>query len=263
MKDHTYYYNEVVIGNTLKSAIYAYENNCYYIYNLSDAGFPLDITEKEITLRDLYFPAGSSVNKVKSEIIYNITLRGLSSVSGKIQSIRISETDLKVVTKNSRSVKIGFNKLRIFSLDKVSSAPFNIRESAEMYRVLDWFSVRSGTKHDYEALYDEDNSFVNKIYFYPSKRIDGNTFKYKDLVSESWLATEQLNDVNYSDSISRLKILDMMKSAGINGTGNGKDSRGKQRYLPIKIELEKRDVFPIKKIVHDNSSSNIVMDFDL
>ena len=55
----------------------------------------------------------------------------------------------------------------------------------------------------------------------------------------------------------------MMKSAGINGTGNGKDSRGKQRYLPIKIELEKRDVFPIKKIVHDNSSSNIVMDFDL
>jgi hypothetical protein len=130
------------------------------------------------------------------------------------------------------------------------------------YRTLDWFDVRSGMKHDYNYLLD-DSEFCKKIHFYLSWRIDGN-YDRKDLVCESYLTEEQLNDVNYSDSISRLKVLNMMKEAGIRGTGNGVG-----RWLPIKLELWKREIYPINKfdyieknniIVDNRSTKEILLD---
>ena len=52
----------------------------------------------------------------------------------------------------------------------------------------------------------------------------------------------------------------MMKTADIKGTGNGKDTKGRQRYLPVKIELEKREVLPIKKISCETEDDKIIID---
>ena len=189
-----------------------------------------------------------------------MTLKGLNSVSGKIQSIRVEKDKLKVITKNSKIIQIKYDKLRIFNLDKISFLPLQVNEEIKSYRILDWFNVRSGMKHEHDFLFDEHNTFVNKIYFYLSPRVDGNTRDYKDLVAESFLDKKQINDVNYSDSISRLKVLNMMNSSGIKGTGNGKDIKGNQRYLPIKIELARRDIFPIKKISCETENEKIIID---
>ena len=74
-----------------------------------------------------------------------------------------------------------------------------------------------------------------------SERIDGNT-QYKDLVSKSTLSKEQLHHPDYSDSMSRLKTIAMMKEAGIKGTSNGSS-----QHLPIRIELYRREVQPNKE----------------
>ena len=97
------------------------------------------------------------------------------------------------------------------------------------------------------------NHLMETLHFYLSWRVDGNYDK-KDLVCESFLSEQQLNDVDYSDSISRLKTLDMMRKADIKGAGNGTG-----RWLPIKLELWKREVFPVKKLDYIKKN-NIVID---
>ena len=255
-----YHYSEVVIGNNLNAILYAYENDCYFIYNVSQSLCFLDSVSSNIKLKDVFYPAGTEEKQIITELAYDLAMRGKSSVSGNIQAIRIEDEEIKVITENSRLIKIKYDKLRIFNLDKVSSLPVDARENIINYRVLDWYNVKSGMKHEYDFLLDEVSDFVSKIHFYISKRIDGNTRNYKDLVAESLLSEDQINDASYSDSISRLKILDMMKTAGIKGTGNGKDTKGRQRYLPIKIELNKREVLPIKKMLCEEESEKIIID---
>jgi len=131
-----------------------------------------------------------------------------------------------------------FSNLRVFDTDNVHGLPFPDFE-IEKYRVFDWFAVKSGMKHNHDHFYD-DSEFVKKIYFYLSPRIAGNK-QYKDLVAESFLTKKQLNDIEYSDSISRLKILHIMRNAGIKGTGHGNGYN-----LPLRIELQKREILPIK-----------------
>ena len=84
--------------------------------------------------------------------------------------------------------------------------------------------------------------FVSNIQFFLSKRIDGNQ-KYYDLLCESFLTEEQLRNIDYSDSISRLKTINMMKEAGIKGKKNGLGSN-----VSIKIELWKREIKKLKNI---------------
>ena len=260
LKEHIYYYDEVVIGNNLNAILYAYKNDCYFIYNTSQAICSLDLLEHEIELKDVSFSAGQSRKEVATGLLYSLAMKGLSSVSGKVQAIRVEDEKIKIITENSRLIQIEYGRLRIFNLDKISSLPVSISENTINYRVLDWFNVKSGMKHEHNFLLDKDSDFVNKVHFYTSERIDGNTRDYKDLVAESLLDENQINDASYSDSISRLKVLDMMRSAEIKGTGNGKDTKGRQRYLPIKIELSKREIFPIKKISCKEEGEKIIID---
>ena len=131
-----------------------------------------------------------------------------------------------------------FNQLHVFDDENIHGLPSRLSD-IDQYRVLDWFDVRSGAKHECENLHS-DTDFVRNIFFYPSERVSGNHDK-KDLVCESYLTREQLHDVDYSDTIVRLKATNRMKEAGIKGTSNGKN-----KNLSIKLELREREVIPIK-----------------
>tara|TARA_R110002074_G_scaffold126994_1_gene265701 strand:- start:1724 stop:2419 length:696 start_codon:yes stop_codon:yes gene_type:complete len=189
---------------------------------------------------------GICPNELKYDVVRKLTfaaaLAGLHPFAGNLVSIAIDSQRhlLKVVTKNGATSEIKYEKLRIFNPEGVSGIPAGTNDRTVDYSVYDWFDVRSGTKHDLMSLEDSDTLFVNKIHFYLSERIDGNTM-YKDLVAESILSKEQLHHPDYSDSLSRLKTIAMMKESGIKGTANG----GSQ-YLPIKLELYQREVIPNK-----------------
>ena len=68
-----------------------------------------------------------------------------------------------------------------------------------MFKVIDWVNIRSGMVHEHDTLEDTESSFVNKIYFYPSERIDGNHDK-KDLVAVSYMNKKQIDSIEYSDT---------------------------------------------------------------
>ena len=187
------------------------------------------------------FPTGLKYDIVRS-LTFDAALAGSHPFAANLVSIAIDSQNnlIKAITKSGFKVEISYQSLRIFNPDNIIGIPFEINDQVTDYTVYDWFDVRSGTKHDLTLLEDPDSFFVKKIYFYLSERIDGNTM-YKDLVSESVLSKDQLHHPDYSDSLSRLKTIAMMKEGGIKGTSNGAT-----QHLPIKIELYRREVVPNK-----------------
>ena len=119
---------------------------------------------------------------------------------------------------------------------------------------MDWFNVRAGACHGHEII-ESDSHFVNKIRFYPSERIDGRHDK-KDLVAFSYLDEEQVDDLEYSETFVRLKVLDMMSVAGIHGVKNGiNPDTGVQKYRSLKIESASRDKINLSRPQYSDTDS--------
>ena len=107
--------------------------------------------------------------------------------------------------------------------------------------------MRSGMEHEHDLLETKDE-FIREVIFYPSDRF-GNQASgriRKDLVAVSFLEDHQLKDFEYSDTMARFKILQMMKNAGIRGARNGRDVNNPEvyRYYSPKIEATQREIIP-------------------
>jgi|TARA_R110000824_G_scaffold5670_11_gene26149 hypothetical protein len=191
--------------------------------------------------------------EVWERLSYIIAMQGRDFLGRDIESIsvKLEEDELSVSSNIFRPKKLRFERLTVFDTENVHGLPFE-EPKIDGFRVFDWCNVRSGGKHDLDNL-ESESEFVKKIHFFLSPRIDGNKY-IKDLVAESLLSEEQIYDVDYSDSIARLKIINMMSNAGIKGSKNG---IGKN--LSLKIELTKREIHPIKKYSKD-SYENVILD---
>ena len=165
----------------------------------------------------------------------------------KAASISIKDNLLKISTHASRLGKFEFNKLIVFEDKGVYGLPSLQRQEIGKSRVIDWFDVRSGMEHDHN-LFESEDDFVKKVYFYPSDRF-GNQKSgrvRKDLVAISYLDKDEIDAFDYSDTMARFKILQMMKDTGIRGARNGRDTYNPEiyRYYSPKIEATQREIFP-------------------
>jgi len=252
--EHIYHYDKLTIGHTLDAVIHAHKTNSFFIRNSMDGIFPFDEIGDDIDLGNIKTSC-STKRELFNSLLYQLSLDGKVPLTNRTETIRIDEENkvVSIVVNGSTKIKAEYNTIRVFDTDKISSPTFDIGK-VEKYRVYDWYDVKSGLKHDHDFLLSDDD-FCKKIYFYLSPRIDGNPARgLKDLVVESVLTKKQLHDVDYSDSISRLKVISMMKDAGIKGSGNGAG-----RHLPIKLQLNKRQVEPIKPKSFEDRGS-VVLD---
>ena len=240
LAQHRYEFDKIIIGSDLDAVLFANKTSSCILFNNMASIFPFDTIDNEISMGQLTFRKGTATKDVYERLSYELNLKGLNFLSAGLESIRVNliDREISISSKFFPTKYLRFKSLHIFDTDNVHGLgipDFKIQG----YRVFDWFSVKSGMSHKYDKLQSESD-FVKQIYFYISKRISGNK-RYKDLVSESFLSMEQLKQVEYSDSIARLKIMNMMNSAGIKGT-----SKSKSYNLPIDIYLQKRDVVPLK-----------------
>ena len=246
LKDHIYYNANIVIGGSLNAIKYAHEKGYHIVNNCMDAIFPFDENRDELYL-ELDIETDLELYR---HLLYDLSLRSLNMFSDKVRKIDVDldRGMLNVYTKDNSRVSVEFDNLYVSDFSNISG--LEDKESPpEFYRVYDWFDVRSGTKHNHDFL-ETEGILCSKIYFYKSDRIDGN-HEYKDLVVESLLSEEQLQEVEYSNSIVRLKTMKVMRDNGILGR-----SKGANRNSPIEIEFYKRDIVPIiEKKIHEFSSS--------
>ena len=124
---------------------------------------------------------------------------------------------------------VRYSNLHLVDIDNVSGV--SMSRQLLHYRVLDWLDCKGFHGVDKKQIITEDD-FVNKITFFKTPRIDGDQ-KYLDLLCESYLTEEQLKQFDYSDTMARLKTIEVLKKYC------GKD---------IEMKLWKRDVYPIYKM---------------
>ena len=224
--DVDFYWPVLVIGSELNAVRYASENKAHILFN-----------------RDPYIhsyqracsESDSTIEQNWAETSYGLYNSGKCPFQNSISKIRVHRDKnlIKVYTRSEKKYTVQYKKLCIFDLENVYGLEDISREEIINYRVLDWFDVKTtGGIIPSEAIEDKQSLFVRKIVFFDSTRIDG-TNAHKDILAESILNPDQLNNVNFTDTVSRFKVIGMLKEVG---------------FVRPKIELWKRDVYPLKKI---------------
>ncbi len=238
---HIYQYDTVVIGGSLSAKMYAYYNKCPCIYRSPDAPFRFDMSQQGFLLE----AQQENLLQAWGRLTFSLGLSGQLPFGSVVSSLNVRDNTLKVMTPKSVLGRVEFKKLIIFDDRGVYGLPPIRRQEVGKSRVLDWFDVRSGMEHEHDLIKTDDN-FVKEIIFYPSDRFGNQSSGRvrKDLVSVSYLDEAQVDDFEYSSTMARFKILELMKKVGIKGARNGRDTNNPElyRYYSPKIEATQREI---------------------
>ena len=233
MKCH-FHFDKVVVGGNLSAFLYSYENNLPLIINKLYCPHLFEPKEKELW----------------NKLYFLLSLSGLNILGDKTNNIRINDKELSITTNDSKVIKAKFNKLIIFNDDSTFGLPVPVKEK-DKFIVLDWMVTKSCTKHKKDHI-PTDDDFVKDIYFYPTKRLDGNHLDIKDLVAVSFLTKKQLQNFDYSDTYARFKTENILKGNGITGSKNGFQN-GKQINYSLKLEVMKREIRKLEMNLYEDT----------
>lgn len=209
-----YEWGTVVIGADLDAVRFAYDNKFFLIKN-----------------RRPYHHSYEDVEQEWADKVHQLYEMALVPFTDKSKGIRISpeEKTLKVFTEHS-VYTVRYDQIHLY--DDTNVEGMSLSRTLLHYRVIDWFDCQGLHDLNFKELTTEE-AFVKRIKLFKSLRIDGNQ-KYLDLLCESFLTEEQLKDFNFSDTMARFKVIDLLKQKGI------KDPRA---------VLWKREVYPVYKTI--------------
>jgi len=258
---HIYQWDKVVIGGDLRSLIYAASHNYPVIFVKPSPPFQFDLLDEELDLSRFGIQNDADVAQLElwERMFWICGLAGLLPLSSNAQSIRIKDDLLVITTKNLRVIKAEFNKLMVFEPEQIQTLPDTIKTTKQPNRVIDWFNIRYGCRHNIEHILFEDK-FIKEIYFYPTNRSDNKTLK--DAVAISCLTDKQIEDFDFSEVMARHKVEHLMKEAGIKGPINGYRNE-KPVYLSIKTEHAERQIFPSIKRIFESDNKFEFLDLEI
>ena len=188
----------------------------------------------DFQLEDRHIPTRT----LRNYFLSLLSLEGLNMFSDKVNAVRVSDEDLKVVTENSRVYKIRYNNLFLFDDKNIEGVQFAYQTDHARHRVLDWYHLQSASKSDIEKIMSQDGT-VGEIHFTTSDK----HWKSRRLVAVSHLAESEINDSSNLEIYTRYEILDMLEKAGIKGRKNGTNPETGEHYrLSVKIEFEGREI---------------------
>ena len=231
MSDLELHYKELNIGKTITCLLHSFrtETPCVLISPIPP--FNLDVQY------DAYDFAWLGIDKatplqVWDRLCFLLSMSGILLFPNNITGYRKENENLVLLT--------NFNKKIIISYDKLNE--FDHRETG-WYHVYDFYDWRVGGNHDVNEIIDPQDEFIKNIKFFSSERENVGSH-VKDLVGISHLSEEQLNDLEMSPTYSRLKMLQMIKKEGINGSVVGYNSKGLPKFRKPVIEFNKRVTVP-------------------
>lgn len=231
MSDLELHYKELNIGKTITCLLHSFrtETPCVLISPIPP--FNLDVQY------DAYDFAWLGIDKatplqVWDRLCFLLSMSGILLFPNNITGYRKENENLVLLT--------NFNKKIIISYDKLNE--FDHRETG-WYHVYDFYDWRVGGNHGVNEIIDPQDEFIKNIKFFSSERENVGSH-VKDLVGISHLSEEQLNDLEMSPTYSRLKMLQMIKKEGINGSVVGYNSKGLPKFRKPVIEFNKRVTVP-------------------
>jgi len=142
------------------------------------------------------------------EEVYWILFLQNKILTHNVKNTNIYQDKIEIIHENNIKNIWTFDLLYLDSCEQVSSLGFDILSAADNVEVRDYFAVKRGMAHKKTCIKTPD-SFVSKVVFYVSTRIDGNK-KKKDAVAISYMKKEHLTDFDYSDTMVRFKLEKLM-----------------------------------------------------
>lgn len=230
----------LVIGGNLAALEFAFKEGFPVFYDKLEIPFHLEQTKEGLNRKD-----------VIENYAFLLSLSGLNYHNYIVGEYRLEKNKLTIHGKKPWKHVVEFENLFDFR---------NKKNTNLKYKVVDYINVRSCGNHDIRELRTEDN-FVKEIYFYPSQRANSSknfslsTHNYekvvKDVMIVSYLTNRQIEKEENSPIYSRLRLLDLMKDAGIKGKKRGTRPNGKEIRSPIVLEFSKREILEIDQHERD------------
>lgn len=227
---------KLITGGSLESLFYAYMNEIPIVLTQPYVPFELEKIENHEMFQYLGYSTDLPLLKsqVWDRLVFILSMSGLVMMPNNVRTVR-QEGNMIIFTLNDNT-RFTIQYERKIEFDK------HLTGKVDVY---DWFEVNSGSKIELEEINDKKDSLVNKIIFYESRRHGQGGKGRKDLVSVSSIKEKQILDYESSESYVRLKVLNMMKDAGLRGRPNGYNKKGVQQFYAIKIDHTHREI--IKK----------------
>lgn len=227
-----YFYDKIVVGGSLESLLYSFISETPIIIKDPLVPFQLEKIKNQEDFKFLGYEGSREIYKSElwDRLTFLLSMGGLILMPNIVKNIRNEKKAFSITTIDNTRIKIKYNHKIDF--DKFSNSLLN---------VYDWFHVRSGTVHGHSFIEDKSSKFINKLFFYPSRRIGLNKNK-KDVVAFSKIKQSELEDYENSESYARLKVLKMMKENGIRGTANGYNKQGRHLFYAVKVEHSHREI---------------------
>jgi len=225
------YYSDLNIGRTLTCLLHSFKTETPCILTQPSPPFKFD---EHISQYDFAFLGieDSNPQQAWDRLCFLLSMSGLLLFPNNVTNARMNDKIVEVVTNNNQKIIIECENINVFDNDETG-----------WYYVYDYFDWRSGSIHTCDHINDHDDNFIKKIIFYSSERDRVNN-NVKDLVGVSYLRDDELEDLEVSPVYSRLKMLQMIKKAGIKGRTTGYNSRGIATHTSPIIEFNKRITKP-------------------
>lgn len=239
--------DKLTIGSSIESIVYAFVTDSYFLPTLSFGPmFYEDLSSKILLTNRKDF--------TWSRLQLSMALSGKLLNYDNIQSIKVTENLVKISSELGLH-KYEFEVCDVFDPTGVQLDNNIVQHRDMLYKVYDDFEISNlGGKHKYLEPKESDDDLATQIHYYTSDRVDGANY-VTDCVSQSRLTKEQLNDINYSDSIVRFAVSRHLTSIGIHGTFMNRYKSGKPKFRKPKIVHKKRVVLPQEMNRYEDSQS--------
>lgn len=247
--------DRLVIGDSVESIVYAFLTDSYFIPTLTFG----PIFYKQV---DQMFLGSKRQDFSWSRMQMLLALSGKMLNYKNITSIKTQDNKVKISTKEG-TYKYYFGLCLIFDTTKVQLENEILKLLPKTYTVYDDFKISNlGKKHNYIEPKNTEDVLASKIHFYTSSRVDGANY-VTDCVCESILNKEQINDFNYSDSMTRFAVKRYLDSVGIKGTFMNFYKNGNPKFRKPSVTHLKRIVVEKERSLYKDSDNVKFMNLNM
>jgi len=219
-------YEKVIIGSTLSALARAYYN-----------GVPILVAKRP----EYYF--FDKIGGIETAILWKrfafcLSMAGLMPFGDKITNVYYEGEKISVLTSGNARYDVHADTI-VEIIPEIKK-----KKGVTVLEVLDWFYVIKGRKHEHYIIRigETREEGLKKLLFYD----DSEKTKHKNMVVAVSLLSEgkDYKDDN-TELITTFAAVDAMKAKGIRGMKNGKDEKGRQKWLPVRLEHLRRIKRPL------------------
>lgn len=246
-------YKEVIVGSSLSAVLHAFRDNLPIFFTNARVPFRFDYLNKianlglvslngwprkSLTTLDGENEVGVPKQLLWERLLFLLSLDGKVPLSDMCHKIRYNGERVVCSNEYSKIMEFQFDRCHYYG-DKHSFGFVEENPLApEEYLCYDYIAFNKGGKHDIDHITTGDR-WMSEVWFYPSDRIDGAT-AVKDACVVSHLSRTQLSEFDYSETMTRFKLVAEMEKRGMKGVFNGYTKNGIAKHYKFKTSHMQR-----------------------